>query len=133
MNDLSNKSILIVDDDPGMLRALEKVLAREGCAVTRATWVRGAIEQLMARTEPFDMVITDLRMPVASGMTLLQTVRTAYPSVPVIVITAYGDPDMGEEWWLEHGAAAYLEKPIDTGRLIDSIRRILSSDPAMNA
>jgi len=125
---LAGKAVLIIDDDPGMLRALEKVLGREGCIVSRATWVRNGIEQLRDHPTPFDLVITDLRMPMASGMTILQAMRIAHPTVPVIVITAFGSPDLQEDWWLEQGAAAYLEKPLDSARLLQAVRHALSGE-----
>jgi len=126
MNTLANKSVLIVDDDPGMLRALEKVLSREGLQVSRATWVRDGIEELKNHATPFDLVITDLRMPMASGLMIMHAVRNAYPTVPVIIITAYGNPEMTPEWWADQGAAAYLEKPIEAPRLLETVHRVLS-------
>ncbi|MEI6280149.1 MAG: response regulator [Verrucomicrobiae bacterium] len=125
MGKLSNQSVLIVDDDPGMLRALEKVLSRDGFQVTRATWVREGIQELMDHDKPFDLILTDLRMPMASGLMVLNAARFAYPDVPVIIITAYGDPSLTPEWWREQGAAAYLEKPIEAARLLETVRRVM--------
>ncbi len=126
MMNLSQKSVLLIDDDPGMLRALEKVLSRAGCDVTRATWARDGIEQLKSHSPAFDLVITDLRMPMASGLMIMHAVKIAFPGTPVIIITAYGSPDLSMEWWLEQGAAAYLEKPIDATRLIETVDHVLS-------
>jgi DNA-binding NtrC family response regulator len=125
MTNLDNKKILIIDDDSGMLRVMEKVLRREGCVVTVATWAKEGFERLAASTSPFDLVITDLRMPGASGMTILQAVRIAYPQVPVIIITAFGSPDLDADWWKEQGATAYLEKPIDAAHLVEAVRRAM--------
>lgn len=127
MTDLLKKSILIIDDDPGMLRALEKVLSRAGAEVTRATWAKDGIEQLRAHVTPFDLVITDLRMPMASGLMIMHAVRTAFPETPVIIITAYGSPELNAPWWLEQGAAAYLEKPIDSERLLETVEQVLTA------
>jgi DNA-binding NtrC family response regulator len=125
MTDLSHKKILIIDDDPGMLRVMEKVFRREGCDVTSATWAREGFERLAESPTPFDLVITDLRMPSASGMTILQAVRIAYPQVPVIIITAYGAADLDADWWKDQGAAAYLEKPIDAAHLMAAVKRAM--------
>lgn len=127
MTSLSQKSVLIIDDDPGMLRALEKVLSRAGCEVTRATWARDGIEQLKSHSPAFDLVITDLRMPMASGLMIMHAVKIAFPGTPVIIITAYGSPDLSVDWWLEQGAAAYLEKPIDSSRLLETVDRVLTA------
>lgn len=130
MNTLKNKSVLIIDDDPGMLRALEKVLTRAGLLVSPATWGREGINEMVGRHDPFDAVITDLRMPQASGLMILHAMRSTYPGVPVIIITAYGSPEMTPEWWREQGAAAYLEKPIESKRLLETLRDVLASRAA---
>ena len=126
MNEASTKSVLIIDDDPGMLRALEKTLSNDGFVVSRATWVREGIQELMHHSKPFDLVITDLRMPKASGLMILHAVKSAYPSVPVIIMTAYGQPDLTPEWWKEQGAAAYLEKPIGAALLLETVHRVVN-------
>jgi len=131
MSNLTNKSVLIVDDDPGMLRALEKVLSHEGLLVSHATWARDGIQELKNHGTPFDLVITDLRMPMASGLMIMHAVRNAYPTIPVIIITAYGSPDMTPEWWAEQGAAAYLEKPIEASRLMETVHRVMDASPAL--
>lgn len=128
MKDLQDKTVLLVDDDPGMLRALDKVLTRAGLKVTQATWVREGISELRDRQISFDLVITDLRMPKASGLTILHAVNTAFPGTPVIIITAYGQPDLTPKWWREQGAAAYLEKPIEAEVLLRTVREVLQRE-----
>ena len=130
MSEPSTKSVLIVDDDPGMLKALEKTLSNDGFLVSRATWVREGIQELMQHGQRFDLVITDLRMPMASGLMILHAVKAAYPEVPVIIITAYGQPDLTPEWWKEQGAAAYLEKPIGAALLLETAHRVLQNKNA---
>lgn len=132
MNTLKNKSVLIIDDDPGMLRALEKVLTRAGLLVSPATWGREGIKEMVGRHDPFDAVISDLRMPQASGLMILHAMRSACPGVPVIIITAYGSPEMTPDWWREQGAAAYLEKPIDSKRLLETLRGVLAPNGAVD-
>jgi len=131
MNDTQKKSILIVDDDPGMLRALGKVLRRAGYEVTPATWVRDGIEQLRDHRQPFDLVITDLRMPMASGLMIMHAVRIAYPGTPVIIMTAYGNAEFTPQWWHEQGAAAYIEKPVDAAGLLETVARVLEEYQAL--
>ena len=126
MKTLLNKSVLIIDDNPGMLRALEKVLGHAGLKVTRATWVNGEVQELKDRKH-FDLVITDLRMPEVSGLTILQGMQVSHPGVPVIIITAYGSPDKTPAWWKKHGAAAYLEKPINEAHLLSALERVFDA------
>jgi DNA-binding NtrC family response regulator len=103
-----------------MLRALEKVLAGEGAIVTSIPRADDAIELLSLRREGFDLLITDLRMPFVTGPTLVYAVHQVFPELPVIVLTAFGDPAV-KVLCLEQGAAAFLEKPLDTNHLLAAI------------
>jgi DNA-binding NtrC family response regulator len=120
MNGLCNKSVLIIDDDAAMLRALNKVLTGEGAITTNAAWAGEAIERLTNKFERFDLIITDLRMPLIGGRTILGAVAVALPHVPVIIITAFATPEIKAEC-LRAGAAAFLEKPLDTQQLLATI------------
>jgi DNA-binding NtrC family response regulator len=126
---ICKKSVLIVDDDARLLRALEKVLAGEGWKVTCATLVRDAIEILGRQKAPIDVVITDLWMPVITGLTGLYLIRNMFPELPVIVFTAFGNPDLKSEC-LRLGAAAFLEKPLDTPQLLSAVEGTLVSQKA---
>ena len=125
MGALRNKSILVIDDDVGMLHALTKVLASEGCTVAGAASSTVAIEHLLSHDRDMDLIITDIRMPLLDGIEVLDIVKANRPTVPVIVITAYGGPEAEAEV-RGSGAAAYLEKPVDSPRLLEAIRRALS-------
>ena len=94
MKKLRNKSVLIIDDDPGMLRALDKVLTGEGADVTCAAWGGDAIEILTARRKRVDLVITDLRMPILTGITVVYAIHEVFPGLPVIVLTAFGSANV---------------------------------------
>lgn len=126
MNELANKSVLIVDDDRGMLRALERTLEHAGMKVSHASRARDGIQKLRDHPGPFDVVITDLRLPVASGLMIMHAVKTAFPNVPVILISAYTRSDMVADDWERLGAAAFLEKPINASNLLVTVRRVLS-------
>ncbi len=140
MESILNKNILIVDDDESMLRALAKVLTTEGAVVTCACWAGEAMEQLSDPKKSFDLVITDLQMPFVKGSTILQMIAQSFrsrmdrpasgadgkfasisfPMVPVIVLTAFGSPEVKAECFY-HGAVAFLEKPLDTSQLLAAI------------
>jgi DNA-binding NtrC family response regulator len=126
MPNINSKSILIVDDDAAMLRALTKVLTAEGAMVANASWAGEVMERLAEHQGHFDLIITDLRMPILNGKSVLGAVKSALPEVPVIVMTAYGSPEVKEEC-LDKGAAAFLEKPLDTPQLLAAIERAFSS------
>ena len=126
MKKIRNKSVLIVDDDARMLRALDKVLTNEGAVVTAAEWAGDAIDILTERQKQIDLVITDLRMPLVSGLTAVFAIHKVLPQLPIIVLTAFGSPDVKVEC-IRQGAAAFLEKPLDTGQLLDVIEKVFAS------
>lgn len=126
---LNDKSILIVDDDQRMLRALDKVLTGEGASVTAAQWAGDALDFLTARQTRIDLVITDLRMPFVSGITVVYAIHEIFPALPIIVLTAFGSPDVEAEC-LRQGAAAFLEKPLNTSELLEVIKRVFASQKA---
>jgi two-component system, NtrC family, C4-dicarboxylate transport response regulator DctD len=127
MKDLQNKSVLIVDDDPGMLRAMTKVLANEGMYVTSVSDPMAVVTKLAEPGKRFDLVITDLRMPAFSGRGVL-ALASALPELPVIIITAFGGPDV-EAQALQLGAFAFLEKPVAAAELVDVVKRALAASP----
>lgn len=126
MTSISAKRILIIDDDAAMLRALYKVLSGEGAVVASASWAGEAMDHLTRGLEHFDLIITDIRMPILGGRTILGAVAVALPHVPIIVITAFGSAELKEEC-LRKGAAAFLEKPLDTAQLLRVIEDALAS------
>jgi DNA-binding NtrC family response regulator len=122
MSDLRNKSVLVVDDDQGMLRAMTRVLSKEGMRVTGVSDPTVVVSKLMSEIR-FDLVITDLRMPMFSGRGVL-ALASALPELPVIIITAFGGSD-AEAQAIQLGAFAFLEKPVAAAELIDVVKRAL--------
>jgi CheY-like chemotaxis protein len=128
MTSINGKSVLIIDDDAAMLRALNKVLSGEGAVVTSSFWAGEAMEHLINKPERFDLIITDLRMPILGGQAILGAVAVAFPQVPLVIITAFASPELEAEC-LRTGAAAFLEKPLDTPQLLAVIEGVFSSSP----
>jgi DNA-binding NtrC family response regulator len=122
MSDLRNKSVLVVDDDQEMLRAMTRVLSKEGMRVTGVSDPTVVVSKLMSEIR-FDLVITDLRMPMFSGRGVL-ALASALRELPVIIITAFGGPD-AEAQAIQLGAFAFLEKPVAAAELIDVVKRAL--------
>jgi len=131
MENLTNKSVLVVDDDPGMLRAMMKVLAKEGMQVTGLSDPTAVATTLADTERRFDLVITDLRMPMFSGRGVL-ALAGALPKLPVIIITAFGGPQV-EAQALQLGAFAFLEKPVAAAELVDVVRRAIETSPIREA
>jgi len=131
MDELRDKSVLVVDDDPGMLRAMTKVLASEGMQVTGVSDPVVVVKKLAGSEQRFDLVITDLRMPMFSGRGVL-ALASALPELPVIIITAFGGPDIQAQA-LRLGAFAFLEKPVAAHQLLDVVKRALARSPFSEA
>jgi len=131
MDELQDKSVLVVDDDRGMLRAMTKVLGSEGMQVTGVSNPLMVAKELADSEKRFDLVITDLRMPMFSGRGVL-ALASALPELPVIIITAFGGPDV-EAQALSLGAFAVLEKPIAAAQLIEVVKRALAQSPTREA
>jgi two-component system response regulator AtoC len=117
--------VLIVDDDRPMRRTLQLVIERMGLASVAVSSAAEARQQLAAGR--FDLVLTDLRMPHASGLDLLRDVRAQQPSVPVVLITAFGTLQTAIEA-MRHGAADYVLKPFDNDSLERTVDRVLERE-----
>ena len=129
MKTIGGKSVLVVDDDRRMIRALDRVLTAEGAVVTRAEWGGDALDVLSERQKQIDLVITDLRMPLVSGMTVLFAIHKTHPKLPVVVLTAFGSPEVKAEC-LRQGAVAFLEKPVDAPHLLEEIGKVFVAQEA---
>lgn len=125
MEGILNKKILVVDDDERMLRALDKTLRGEGAMVTTTQWAGDAIE-ILSRREEVDLIITDLRMPLVTGAMLVHSISQILPNLPIIVLTAFGSPEVRAEC-LRQGAAAFLEKNLTTSQLLAAIQTVFES------
>ena len=117
------KSILVVDDEAEMLETCRKILARKGYSVGVASDGETALERL--RSDPFDLMIADLRMPGMDGMTLLREAKHTRPEMEVVLITAYGTIDTAVQA-VRDGAFDYLPKPFSMAQLEVAVERGLN-------
>lgn len=116
-------TILIVDDDPTIRRVLEDLLKKEGFNVLSALNVDAALPLIDQRD--LDLIVTDLKMPGKSGMDLLTAVRERRPSLPVIMITAFGNVDAAVTA-MKKGAYDFITKPFDENELLNVIEKAIS-------
>jgi DNA-binding NtrC family response regulator len=105
---MNSPRALIVDDEPIICRACEKILIREGYSVKVAYSGKRALAIL--EQEQFDILFTDLKMSEIGGMELLETVRLRYPDLVPVVITGYATIASAVET-MKLGAFDYLPKP----------------------
>lgn len=114
--------VLVVDDDTGVRDVCVRALRLYGHQVSSAEHGRDALERLAESN--YDLVITDLQMPVMGGIRLLQELRKLYADTDVIVFTAYGTFESAREA-LRLGAVDYLTKPLELEDLEQTVRRAL--------
>jgi len=116
-----NERILVVDDEDIIRESLSYVLKKEGYLVEEAGNGKAALDKLLQ--EPFDLVITDLEMPVMKGIRLLEEVKKLNMQTAVIIITAYGSLDTAISA-LRSGASDYILKPIEFDEILIKIKRL---------
>jgi two-component system, OmpR family, response regulator RegX3 len=117
----AGSSILVVDDDPGVLDVVAFTLRREGFAVDEE-W-DGAVALAAARTRSYDIVILDIMLPELSGTDVCRTLR-AESDVPILMLTAR-DAELDRVNGLELGADDYVTKPFSSAELLSRVRAIL--------
>jgi len=116
-------TVLLVDDDPDLLRLMTMRLRGAGHAVQTADSAEAALAQLAIALP--DLVICDVRLPGRDGLQLFDEVRQRHPALPFMLLTAHGTiPDAVEA--TNRGALAYLTKPFDGKVLLDKICQALA-------
>ncbi|MEP7208018.1 MAG: nitrogen regulation protein NR(I) [Casimicrobiaceae bacterium] len=112
--------VWIVDDDRSIRWVLEKALARESIPYKSFASVYEALQSL-PHGQP-QVIVSDIRMPGESGLVLLNQVKERFPTIPVIIMTAYSDLDSAVAAF-QGGAFEYLPKPFDVDHAVALIRR----------
>src|SRR5579863_2675293 len=118
---MARPKILVVDDDPDLVRAMRLRLRASNFEVATATDGYSAIAS--AQKERPNLIILDLGLPVGDGFVVLDRLRSsdALAGVPVIVLSAR-DPQSNEQRALKAGATAFFQKPADNDELMNLIR-----------
>ena len=112
--------ILIVDDDRAVRSALKINLSKHKYLVETATNTEEALR--MMADSSFDLVLTDVKMPGASGMSLLKKIREKWPETSVIMMTGFGSVEDAVQA-IKEGASEYIIKPISKDALLVMIER----------
>ena len=115
-----SETVWIVDDDRSIRWVLEKALQQEGMTTQSFDSADGVLARL-TRQQP-DVIISDIRMPGASGLDLLARIRELYPRLPVIIMTAHSDLDSAVASY-QGGAFEYLPKPFDVDEAVSLVKR----------
>lgn len=115
-------TVLLVEDNDGLRNALRMTLEAANYAVVEAADARAGIAQI--RQRPFQIILTDLKMPHGSGLDILHAARAVDPDANVVVMTAYGSIEEAVAA-MKTGAIDFLQKPVDTDHLLLIIERSL--------
>lgn len=114
--------VLVLDDDTNILLAFQDFLKGEGCAMVAAPAPKEALQEM--EKETFDLLITDLRLNMESGVTFMIHAKRLQPNTPIIVITGYPDT-VSESELKSYGASYLLLKPLELKDLQHAVRSCL--------
>ncbi len=113
---------MLVDDESIALKRLRRLMEKNGYRVSSYTNALGALKQM--ESTPYDLVVTDVKMPGMDGMELMITVKTRFPEMDVILMTGYASIDNAIEATRE-GAFHYLEKPFTPEQFLGMVESAL--------
>lgn len=119
--------ILLIEDDISFCKLLEKFLIKKAYDVTVAFSAEEA--RLAMKKESFDLILTDLRLPDSDGIGLMSEFKTAYPEIPVILMTGYSDVNTAVKA-IKNGAADYISKPFNPDEVLLVITNALKNAEA---
>ncbi len=117
-----HRTLLVVDDEPNYRIVLSELLSDEGYTVFTADNAEQAIK--IVKDSDLDLVLTDMRMPGKDGIELLHEIKAFNPSLPVIMVTAFGEVDKAVSA-MQAGAFNYLTKPFKNEELLISIKKAI--------
>ncbi|HEY8920730.1 MAG TPA: response regulator transcription factor [Chitinophaga sp.] len=120
------KKILLVEDDEVMPKIVERILHREEYRIDHVTNGKEAFQKLDDTGYDYDLIITDILMPYASGFEIISKVKNRKEGkpIPVIIVSNAGNEDMVLEGF-KLGADDFLKKPVMPGELLIRVKRLL--------
>jgi len=116
---MAQKKIIIVDDDLGIVESFTEILKYQGYLVDSATTARDGIKK-MSKTF-YDLALLDIKLPDKNGTEILKEIKESKPNMIKIMVTGFADLDNAVES-LNHGANAYIMKPVNPEELMKLIR-----------
>lgn len=126
-----NEHILVVDDEPDILIIRQRILNSLGYRVTTFSSSIEALSSFRHNPLQYDLVLTDMNMPIKDGKTLTVDILDLRPDIPVILCTGYSDL-INEQTASEYGMKAILKKPITPMALAKTIRKVLDNGTNSN-
>src|SRR5579863_7852863 len=115
-------NILLIDDEEKLRHLIKRIISLEGFVVYEADTLKAGLRQL--EKEPIDVILCDVRLPDGDGVEFIVKVKLKYPSVEIIMLTAYGNIQAGVQS-IKNGAFDYLTKGDDNERIIPLLDRAM--------
>jgi len=122
MSSVNGQKILVVDDEPDLLTAVQKILQKEGLSIITADNAKNALK--LMEKHKISIVISDMVMPDMDGVALLRTVKKNYPDIEFILLTAFGSVEKAVEA-MRYGAYDFIAKPFKRVTLLKVIQKAL--------
>ncbi len=119
---IEGSKVLLVDDSPDIIAVLSDFLCLNGCEVHTAETGKAALD-ILSKKE-VEIVILDIKLPDVNGISLLDTIKVENPTVAIIMITGYHDPNFVVEA-MKKGASDFLIKPFEFDKLMLTMMRVL--------
>ena len=116
--------ILIVEDEAAIRRVLSKILKEEDASYDVFEAEDGRQGLAMVQSQAFDLIFSDIKMPVMDGMELLTAIQQQHGDIPVVMISGHGDIEVAVQA-MRQGAFDYISKPPDLNRLLNTVRLAL--------
>ena len=121
------KQILVIDDEPDILKLISKILEKAGYRVMTAE--NGRLAEKLFNEHPFDLVITDIVMPQKEGLEIILQLKENSPDTKILAISGGGKIELAE--YLDAaraaGAHAIVKKPFEISHLLNKVEQLLSS------
>ena len=123
-----NAKVLLVDDEPAVLKCMATALSRFGCSVTAASSGTAALDRLAL--ERFDLVVTDYRMPDLMGDVVVRETRERQPEAAILLVTGFAD-ELPPALRFGPEAVTVLPKPFSLAQLQHAMGTVLQPHPAL--
>ena len=125
-------TVLVVDDEAGLRRVLERFLERQGYRVLSAGTAESAYEMLA--TEEADALLLDIHLPTMSGLALYLAIVHRWPALDGHIAIMTGDAEAEEvRTWLEHHRCTVIRKPFNLQQVVDWVTSVLQRDQTRGA
>ncbi|MCK5760094.1 MAG: Flp pilus assembly complex ATPase component TadA [Candidatus Delongbacteria bacterium] len=124
-NEILSSNIIIIDDDDDLRETYYDLLISEGFANTFQA-ENGIVAVEMAKTQNFDLIISDLNMPEMDGIETIKAIKESQPEVMSMILTGFGNMDVAIKAFSESHINDFLSKPVENGELIEKIKSHLS-------